>query len=197
MPFKTSTDPAKIPRRGHHCVIGLPAGRPQLPKGKGPVAYAQGHADLAVTIYPHTGVDVDATWDELLFPNYTLHEPNKTMPMGVFEARPVQGRRIMAVDIQIEGDSTLSLVFHGATWLFREAFDDAGVAALRDESSGLTYRVLKSMDVSDGMEPITRVLGHALRGLVVRATVQGRAQPGTAAHACIQVMRGLAQMHFV
>ena len=46
MLMKTFTEPAKIPRRGNHCVNGLPAGRPQLPKGKGP-SEAQGHADLA------------------------------------------------------------------------------------------------------------------------------------------------------
>ena len=109
----------------------------------------------------------------------------------------MQGRRIMSVDIQVEGDSTLSFVFHGATWLFRTVFDDCGVTALRDDASGATFRVLKSMEASEDMAPITRVLGHALRGLVVRATVQGHTPPGTAAHACIQVLRGLAQMHFV
>ena len=158
---------------------------------------SHGHEELAVTLYPHTGVNVNATWDVLAFPNYTLNEPDKKLPMCVFEGRPIQGRRIMSMDIQIEGDGVASFLFYGATWPFRSGFEEAGLVALRDDASSRTYNVLKSLSVSEGMEPIMHVLDDVLKGLVCRVVVEGSLKQGTAMHACVQVLRGLQQLHFV
>ena len=101
------------------------------------------------------------------------------------------------MDMQIEGEGVASFVFHGATWSFRTGFEEAGLFALRDEASSKTYNVLKSLSVSEGMEPAMCVLDGVLKGLVCRVVVEGRLQQGTAMHACVQVLRGLQQLHFV
>ena len=81
----------------------------------------------SVCLHPHINVDVDDVWENLEYPSYTLEERARKLPMAIFEAHPVQGRRILQMVIQVEGDSTASFVFHGATWAFRGAFDEYGV----------------------------------------------------------------------
>ena len=103
----------------------------------------------------------------------------------------------MSMNIQVEGEDVASFLFHGATWPFRSGFEEAGLVALRDEASSRTYNVLKSLSVSDGMEPIMHVLDDVLKGLVCRVVVEGSLQQGTAMHACVQVLRGMQQLHFV
>ena len=41
------------------------------------------------------------------------------------------------------------------------------------------------------------VLDDVLKGLVCRVVVEGSLQQVTAMHACVQVLRGVQQLHFV
>jgi len=150
-----------------------------------------------VYLHPHGDVCIDATWDHLEYPNYTLEERAKSVPLGVFEAYPPQGKRIVLITIQIESGSVPSFVFHGNTWPFRQAFDAAGIHGVRD---GETYfRVLKSIDASSEEEKqrVLHVLGDGvLKNVVARLTIEGKASAGTAVHMFLRLLRKRQNLSF-
>ena len=47
--------------------------------------------------------------------------------LGVFEAQPVNGRRIVILHIQIESANILNIMIGGNTWSFRSRLDAHGV----------------------------------------------------------------------
>ena len=67
--------------------------------------------------------------------------------MGVFECQPVAGKRILNITFQPDGDSKVSVAFHGATWSLRKLFDGYALDTLRDEE-GTVYRCMQSVDVA-------------------------------------------------
>ena len=175
----------------------------------------------SVCLHPHINVDVDDVWENLEYPSYTLEERARKLPMAIFEAHPVQGRRILQMVIQVEGDSTASFVFHGATWAFRGAFDEYGVPGapgptkkeprptrcachkktrhpgFKDENG--YYRGLQSVDVSSqqGTERVMLVLGDGvLKRTAARVTVDGRATADSPVHAFLRSLRDEPFLHF-
>jgi len=150
-----------------------------------------------VCLHPHGDVDIDATWDHLEYPNYTLEERAKSVPLGVFEAYPPQGKRLVLITIQVESESVLSFVFHGNTWPFRQAFDVAGIPGLRDAE--VYFRVLKSIDASseEDKQRVLHVLGDGvLKNVVARVTIEGRAPAGTAVHTFLRLLRERQHLFF-
>ena len=63
-----------------------------------------------ITFRPHTGVNIDETWDHLQYPNVQLYDAAKRLPLSFspFAAQPVQGRRYMTMTVQIDNDATVS-----------------------------------------------------------------------------------------
>ena len=48
-----------------------------------------------------------------------MQEACHDLPLHVFDAQPVMGKRITVMNLQIETDSVLSLVLTGFTWPWR------------------------------------------------------------------------------
>ena len=92
----------------------------------------------ASSFYPYLGVDISSTWDSFKYQEYLMYGPAKKLPLSVFGAQPVQGKRIMNVTLEQHSESEISFVFHGCTWGFREAFDVAGLTAAKYEDNGAT-----------------------------------------------------------
>eukprot|EP00973_Karenia_brevis_P057847 8052583-Karenia_brevis.AAC.1 len=59
-----------------------------------------------VTLHPHTGVDIAPVWDDLEYEHYKLQEPSAMLPLHVFEAQPVVGKRISNLNLQLDSDSS-------------------------------------------------------------------------------------------
>ena len=101
-----------------------------------------------------------------------MYDPTKKLPLSVFEAQPVQGKRIMNVTLEQHSESELSFVFHGCTWNFRDAFEVAGLKAAKYEENGATkyVYVLANVTVSEeaNIAKVDIVLQTVLKGLVCR-----------------------------
>ena len=70
-----------------------------------------------VMLHPYTGIDLASIWDELEYKHYTLQSPNTKLPLHVFEAQPVVGKRITILNLQLDDDDdVLSVVITGHTW---------------------------------------------------------------------------------
>ena len=180
-----------------------------------------------VHLHPHINVDIDATWDNLEYqaclfslsplrsslsgchPSaiswggakaYTLEERSSgKLPLGIFECQPPQGKRLVLITAQVEGDNSLSFLFHGGTWLFRDAFEAAQVAGYKDETSNVYYRVVPNMDAAsdDEQQRLLNVLGDGvLKNVAARVTVDGRAPVGTPAHAFLKTLRERPHLFF-
>ena len=126
----------------------------------------------ASSFYPYLGVDINATWDSLKYQEYLLYDPTKKLPLSVFDAQPVQGKRIMNVTLEQHSESEISFIFHGCTWNFRNAFELAGLRAARYEENGATkyVHVLAKINVSEekDMAKLNIVLETVLKCLVCR-----------------------------
>ena len=74
-----------------------------------------------------------------------MYDPAKKVPLSIFDAQPVQGKRVMNVSLEQSSESELSLIFHGCTWHFRDKFDEVGVTASRYEEEFSLRPIFKSM----------------------------------------------------
>ena len=59
-----------------------------------------------VHLYQHLTVDIAGMWDELEYGHYTLQEPAKELPLGIFEAQPVN-RKVITMNIQVRMQTNL------------------------------------------------------------------------------------------
>ena len=157
--------------------------------------------DLMVVLYPHCGVDIDACWDVVLHKKYTLYECDARLPMGIFAAQPVQGKRVLLMTVQVESDEKLTFAVYGATWPFRDRFEAAGIPGYRQEPEDgppKYYRVLENVDsgVPAERERVAKMLGDVLRNTAMRVHVDGVPKPGTSAFRFIQTLRKRTHLHF-
>ena len=72
-----------------------------------------------------SNVNVDDTWENLSFPNYTLNEPSDKLSVSVFEAPPCFGKRPAAFAIEVLDASTISVVI-SQVYNFRDRFEEMG-----------------------------------------------------------------------
>ena len=84
--------------------------------------------ELDVFYHPHTSVgDLSDTSDQLASENCSVENPSPSLPMGIFDAQPVVSKRIVTVNIQPEGDDTVSILVSGNMWVYRSRFDTQGI----------------------------------------------------------------------
>ena len=79
--------------------------------------------------------------DSLDYPNITWEERAPKLPLGIFEAYPPQGNRVVTMTAQVEGDDVISFLFHGATWITRDRFEASSVPGFKGGDT--YYRVLQ------------------------------------------------------
>ena len=95
-----------------------------------------------VHLLPHLGVEVKENGD-WHYEHYSLSEPASSLPLGVFEAQPCVGKRIVTLNVQVESETQISVVITGNTWAFRRRLDAHGVpggySEAEDEGKQRTY----------------------------------------------------------
>ena len=65
-----------------------------------------------VEIHPYLdAVEAGHVWDDLEYKEYSYNEPTKEVPLKIFEAAPPFGKRIVTLQIELEGTDKASLVF--------------------------------------------------------------------------------------
>ena len=100
-----------------------------------------------------------------------MYDPARKAPLSVFDAQPVQGKRVMNVTLEQQSETEVSLIFHGCTWHFRDAREDAGVTASRYEEDGAwKYVHILNVNVSEQADnaKLDNVFQNALKCLVCR-----------------------------
>ena len=100
-----------------------------------------------------------------------MYDPARKAPLSVFDAQPVQGKRVMNVTLEQQSETEESLIFHGCTWHPRDALEDAGVTASRYEEDGAwKYVHVLNVNVSEQADnaKIDNVFENALKCLVCR-----------------------------
>eukprot|EP00973_Karenia_brevis_P041718 5773832-Karenia_brevis.AAC.1 len=132
-----------------------------------------------VHLHPHCGVNLADSLDGLEHGDYTLHGPAPKLPLGIFEAQPVTGKRIVQLHLQPESADTMSVLVMGQTWNFRTRLDSHGVdrAWYGDDENRKYVRILKSIDVSKEVQQqrVLDMLGdNVFKNLAIRVLLDSQ-----------------------
>eukprot|EP00973_Karenia_brevis_P009570 1292581-Karenia_brevis.AAC.1 len=105
-----------------------------------------------VYVYPQTGIDIGRK--KLQYDHYTFNDATDILPLGIFEAQPVEGKRIVQLHLQPEDENHLSILVLGQHWNYRGRLDLHGVPGtyFGDEQNRKYVRVLKSINVADKLQ---------------------------------------------
>ena len=125
----------------------------------------------ASSFYPYLGVEIGSIWESLSYQEYLMYDPARKVPLSIFDAQPVQGKRVMNVTLEQQSETEVTLIFHGCTWHFRDALEDAGVTASRYEEDGAwKYVHVLNVNVSkeENIAKVDAVFQDALKCLACR-----------------------------
>lgn len=91
--------------------------------------------DIEIHVRPHKSAAAEVTSllvESLSYEHLTFHEAaaEAQLPLKIFEAQPVVGKRVVTLFVQPESGTHVSVLFGGNTWNFRSALDEAGVKGL-------------------------------------------------------------------
>eukprot|EP00973_Karenia_brevis_P004391 601668-Karenia_brevis.AAC.2 len=64
---------------------------------------------IQVVLHPHTGIDLSGLEGDLSYQHYIINEAATQLPLHVFEAQPVVGKRITVLNLQLKSDSEIDL----------------------------------------------------------------------------------------
>ena len=170
-----------------------------------------------VNLRPSTQIDLSSITKELLYNNYTLQPACNDLPLHVFEAQPVKGRKILTLNVQVEDDHVVSLILSGQTWPWRQRLDEFGIRGVyvhqeencndNDEDVDDTenvqrryYRVLKNVAVDDAEQErrVFSLLENVFNNVVMRVQMDDNAatNPNTAVGQFIEKLRQKPNMIF-
>ena len=163
--------------------------------------------EIEVNIHQRQGeAEVDSEFvDGLTYEHYTFHEPaeaGEALPLLWKECQPCIGKRVVTLHLQIESNTHLSALWSGNTWQFRQRLDEAGVKGAYIEAEGQEdkrtyFRIMKSLDASEGIEKLTGVLTNVFRNMAMRAVVEGElADDSHTAEFVAELKKEAANLHF-
>jgi hypothetical protein len=70
-----------------------------------------------VNIYPYTDVDLESLPDQMSHKPIKVHPCGRDLPLKLFEAHPVVGKKVLTLNFETEATTELSLVITGNTWI--------------------------------------------------------------------------------
>ena len=156
---------------------------------------------VQVVLYPHTGVDLSGLDDDLSYQHYVINEPAAQLPLQIFDAQPVIGKRITVLNLQLKGDREIDLVITGHTWPFRGRLDAFGIASGYAEEEGgdarRYYRVWKQIDVAcEGANRFMDMLTMVFKNAALRVTLDTVPVPDTHVAAFVEKLREVPSLFF-
>ena len=159
-----------------------------------------------VVLHPHEGIDLSGVWEDLGYEHYMLQEANTTLPLGIFEAQPVVGKRITTLNLQVDGDNMVSMIIAGHTWPWRASLDAFGISGgyhhtgetNKENDTRKYYRVWKNIDVSDEgqVQKFITMLDDVFKNVVMRVFLDRRPQTDTSAAAFVDILRRRSALFF-
>ena len=155
---------------------------------------------VQVVLHSHVGIDLSGL-DGLSYEHYVINEPAVQLPLHIFDAQPVVGKRITVLHLQISNDSEVDLVITGQTWPFRARLDAFGIASgYKQEENGEArryYRVWRQIDVAGGgASRFMEMLGTVFKNVALRVTLDAQPVPDTHVAAFIDKMRQVPSLFF-
>ena len=157
-----------------------------------------------VHVHPHVCVVIADVMEDLQYEHYVFNEPAPALPLGIFDAQPVVGKRIVHLHLQPETAEQMSVLVTGNTWSFRSRLDAHGVAGAYfaedgGEENRKYYRVLKSIDVADTkqQERVLQMVGdRVFKNLALRVVLDSPPAQDTPVSAFVELLREKASLHF-
>ena len=128
-----------------------------------------------------------------------MYDAAKKVPLSIFDAQPVQGKRVMNVTLEQQSETEVILIFHGCTWHFRDKFDEVGVTASRYEEDGAwKYVHVLNVDVSkeEDIARLDKVFEETLKSLACRV-LDSKTLKGEVKAFVERVGEQHQQLHFV
>ena len=176
--------------------------------------------DIEIHVRPHKSAAAEVTSDlveSLSYEHLTFHaaSTNSKLPLKMFEAQPVVGKRVVTMFIQPESETSVSVLWGGNTWNFRASLDEAGVkgAYLEDEGADdqhkpqnqngnqnrKYFRVLRSLDVSadEHAKTVHGVLENVFHNLAMKCVVETIPPVDSDVESWINSLKQLDCLHFV
>lgn len=156
---------------------------------------------VQVLLFPHTNIDLSGVEDDLSYEHYVINEPAALLPLHIFEAQPVIGKRITVLNLQLKSTNEIDLVITGHTWPFRARLDAFGIAGgYTEEENGAArryYRVWKDIDVAgDGTNRFMDMLETVFKNMALRVTLDAAPVPDTHVAAFIDKLREAPSVFF-
>ena len=124
--------------------------------------------------------------------------------MGIFEAQPVVGKRIVTLNIQIESDAIVSIVITGTTWSFRSRLDAFGVeggyvSEPGQEENRKYLWLLKQLDLSQesSTQRVMELVGDAVfNNLAMRVVLDKEPNADTHVAEFVEKLKSCSSLHF-
>ena len=155
---------------------------------------------LDIHIHPHAGVNITDARDNFVYEHYTLHEAAPALPLGIFEAQPVWGKKVVQMHIQPESADTVSVLMMGNIWNFRSRLESHGVPGAYyggDEDRKYT-RLMKSIDVSDEAQRqrVFDMTRHVFKNLAIKVVLDSTPEDESEVAEFVDELRQITSLHF-
>ena len=153
-----------------------------------------------VHVYPHIGIDIADARANFSFEHYIMNDPALKLPLGIFEAQPVTGKKIVQMNLQPENADTMSVLLTGAIWNFRSRLDAHGVAgAYYGADENRRYiRIMKSIDVSDEAQQqrVTDMVTDVFKNLAIKVIIDDAPEEESEVAEFVEKLREISSLHF-
>eukprot|EP00973_Karenia_brevis_P016462 2254807-Karenia_brevis.AAC.3 len=155
-----------------------------------------------VHLHPHTDVNIEGVLQNLTYELYKLHDPEASLTLGIFEAQPVNGKRIIQLHLQPENETHISILVLGNTWKYNSRLDAHGVpGAYYGEGDNRIYiRILKSIDVTEEKQQkkVFDLIGDKVfKDLAMRVVLDSLPQEKSKVECFVRRLKQTTCLHFV
>ena len=150
-----------------------------------------------VRVHPHCEIILDSLKEQMSYATIEFHEPTNDLPLKVFEAHPVNSKRVITLYFEPEDEATVSMVIVGNTWNYRDDLEKNGVPGCRPQDGGAYYRYMKQVDITDsvGKQQIL-CLVDIFNKQALRVVVDPAPEPEGAVAHFFDELRKLPCLHF-
>ena len=155
--------------------------------------------NLELNVYPQLHVNVASALDNFEFPSTNLMEPRLVMPMLLFDASPPYGKKVVAARIEFPTAHSISILWSGALYNYRERFEAAGVALSVIESDDQRdyFRVINEQTLPAQAQFITELFGNrVLHAAACLCTLVNTPAPLSAAACMLNTLRTLPYLEW-
>ena len=150
-----------------------------------------------VRVHPHCEIILDSLKEHMSYATIAFHEPTNDLPLKVFEAHPVNSKRVITLYFEPEDEATVPMVIVGNTWNYRDDLEKNGAPGCRPQDGGACYRYLKQVDITDsvGKQQIL-CLVDIFNKQALRVVVDPAPEPEGAVAHLFDELRKLPCLHF-